>query len=60
MISVPSLRFYTTGDPYLAVLLAIPGAILGTNVSWTDFRSDSNPLTACHAKPCLGDSVICA
>ena len=30
MISVPfAALFYTTGDPYLAVLLAIPGAILG-------------------------------
>ena len=30
MISVPfAALFYTTGDPYLAIFLAIPGAILG-------------------------------
>jgi predicted MFS family arabinose efflux permease len=30
MISVPfAALFYTTGDPYLAILLAIPGSILG-------------------------------
>ena len=27
----------------------------GTNVSWTDFRNDTNSFTFGYAKPCLGD-----